>query len=214
VPREYRARFVGADDVLDSHRGMDFGALELARALGRRLGVKPFTATTTRLVVDLNRSPGHRNLFSAFTRSLREEERVVAMERYYWPYRDAVERAVAAAVAAAGRVVHVSAHSFTPTLDGEVRDCDVGFLYDPARPIEVRLVDDWYSALREAAPALRLRRNYPYRGTSDALVTHLRRRFGPRRYGGIELEVNQKHVGAHAWSALLGVLAGTLKKVA
>jgi hypothetical protein len=41
-------------------------------------------------------------------------------------------------------------------------------------------------------------------------VTHLRRRFGARRYAGIEVEVNQKHVGGPSWRALVETLAATL----
>ena len=107
-------------------------------------------------------------------------------------------------------MLHVSAHSFTPVLRGEVRNCDVGFLYDPRRRGEVRFVEAWHAALGAAAPDLVLRRNYPYRGVSDALVTHLRRRYGARGYVGMELEVNQKHVGSRGWRSLIAVLAATL----
>jgi hypothetical protein len=55
-----------------------------------------------------------------------------------------------------------------------------------------------------------LRRNYPYRGVSDSLVTHLRRHYGSRGYVGMELEVNQKHVGSRGWRALVGLLSATL----
>lgn len=192
--------------MLDSHRGLDYGALESARAFGRRLGVEPVTATVSRLVCDLNRSPYHRNLFSEYTRDLSAERRAALLAAHYWPYRNRVEQAVAAAP---GPVLHVSSHSFTPVLRGEVRRCDVGFLYDPARAAEARFIDEWYGALAAAAPELRLRRNYPYRGTSDALVTHLRRRYG-ERYAGVELEVNQKHVGTARWRSLVAVLAATL----
>jgi hypothetical protein len=91
-----------------------------------------------------------------------------------------------------------------------VRNCDIGFLYDPRRRGEVRFVEAWYAALSVAAPQLVLRRNYPYSGVSDALVTHLRRRYGTRGYAGMELEVNQKHVGSRGWRALVAVLAATL----
>jgi hypothetical protein len=37
-----------------------------------------------------------------------------------------------------------------------------------------------------------VRRNYPYRGVSDCLVTTLRRQFAGERYLGLEIEVNQK----------------------
>lgn len=211
VPKEYAARFEGAADVLATHRGYDLGALEVARAFGRRLRVVPFTATTTRLVVDLNRSPKNRNVFSAYTRTLSPVERDAALAAHYWPYRRAVEDAVAGAVAAGDAALHVSTHSFTPELRGEVRKCDVGFLYDPRRRGEVRFVEAWYAALHAAAPELLLRRNYPYRGVSDALVTHLRRRYAARGYVGMELEINQRHVGSAGWRALVAVLGSALQ---
>ncbi len=211
MPKELAPLFAAAADVLATHRGFDLGALGVARAFARRLGVTPFTATTTRLVVDLNRSPGNRDVFSAYTRSLTPAQRGEALAKHYWPYRKAVEDCVAAAVAARETVLHVSAHSFTPTLRGEVRQCDVGFLYDPRCRREVRFVDEWYAALHAAAPELVLRRNYPYRGVSDALVTELRRRYGSRGYVGMELEVNQKHVDGRGWRALVAVLAATLE---
>ena len=210
VPKDYAPLFSGAADVLATHRGYDLGALEVARAFGRQLGVEPFIATTTRLVVDLNRSPGNRNLFSAYTRSLPGVQRAAAMAAHYWPYRNAVEAAVVDAARVRAPVLHVSAHSFTPELRGEVRNCDIGFLYDPRRRGEVRFIEAWYAALREADPKLVLRRNYPYRGVSDALVTHLRRRYASKGYVGIELEINQKHVGSRGWRALVAVLSATL----
>jgi len=214
VPARYARLFAGAAGVLDSHRGLDYGALEVARAFGRRLRVAPFTATTTRLVVDLNRSSYHRNVFSEYTRTLTSEQRTAAMAAHYWPYRSAVEGAVDRAVAAGRAVLHVSSHSFTPVLHGDVRTCDIGFLYDPARSGEVSFIEAWHAAVSAAAPGLVLRRNYPYRGTSDALVTYLRRRHGERVYAGVELEVNQKHVGSRGWRALVSMLATTLATAA
>jgi predicted N-formylglutamate amidohydrolase len=91
-----------------------------------------------------------------------------------------------------------------------VRNCDVGFLYDPRRRGEVQFVAAWHAALRAANPELVLRRNYPYRGVSDSLVTHLRRRYGARDYVGMELEINQKHVGSRGWRLLVAALATSL----
>ena len=212
VPKEFAARFAGAANVLATHRGYDIGALEVARRFGRVLEVKPFAATTTRLVVDLNRSPQNRNVFSSYTRELTPAERGAALASYYWPYRTAVEDAVAAAVERGERVLHVSTHSFTPELRGEVRNCDVGFLYDPRCAGEVEFIEAWYAALHAAAPELTLRRNYPYRGVSDALVTQLRRRYGERGYVGMELEINQKHAGSRGWRKLIGVLCASLQR--
>jgi predicted N-formylglutamate amidohydrolase len=210
VPKEYAPLFADAADVLATHRGYDLGALEFARAFGRKLGVTPFAAKTTRLVVDLNRSPGNRNVFSAYTRSLPAEQRTAALDTYYWPYRRAVEDFVAQALDAGETALHISTHSFTPVLRGEVRNCDIGFLYDPREAGEVRFIEAWYAALAAAAPALTLRRNYPYRGVSDSLVTHLRRHYARRGYVGMELELNQKHVGSAGWRELVAVLGATL----
>jgi predicted N-formylglutamate amidohydrolase len=211
VPPAYAPLFAGAAGVLDSHRGMDFGALELARAFGARLGVTPATATVTRLVVDLNRSPYHRNVFSEYTRALAREAKRAALDTHYWPYRKEVERRVECAVRSGAFVLHVSAHSFTPELKGEVRNCDVGLLYDPRSGSERRFIDAWHAALGAHAPSLRVRRNYPYLGVSDSLVTHLRRVHGERAYAGVELEVNQKHAGTQGWTALVAAVTNALE---
>jgi predicted N-formylglutamate amidohydrolase len=57
--------------------------------------------------------------------------------------------------------------------------------------MERAFCDRWKSVLRATDPGLRVRRNHPYLGKSDGLVTHLREVFGPRDYVGIELEANQ-----------------------
>jgi predicted N-formylglutamate amidohydrolase len=211
VPPAYAPLFRGAARVLDSHRGMDFGALEVARAFGERLGVAPATASVSRLVVDLNRSPYHRNVFSEYTRPLSRDEKRAVMDAHYWPYRNDVERRVERAVRAGAFVLHVSAHSFTPELEGDIRNCDLGLLYDPRSGSERRFIEAWHEALGVHTPSLRVRRNYPYLGVSDSLVTHLRRVHGDGAYAGVELEVNQKHVGAPGWRALVAALTDALE---
>jgi predicted N-formylglutamate amidohydrolase len=97
-------------------------------------------------------------------------------------------------------------HSFTPRLDGRVRTADVGLLYDPARADELRFCRDWKAALRACDPTLRVRRNYPFLGKADGLVTHLRDTFPRRKYLGIELEVNQARLAAPGASRQLARL--------
>jgi predicted N-formylglutamate amidohydrolase len=86
-------------------------------------------------------------------------------------------------------------HSFTPVLDGTARKADIALLYDPARPRERALAAHWLRALRVAEPARVVRRNDPYRGSADGLTTALRGEYPAARYLGIEIEVNQRHVG-------------------
>jgi predicted N-formylglutamate amidohydrolase len=209
IPAAYRSYFRGHEQLLESHRGHDPGALALARDLAAACRGKLVYSTTSRLLVELNRSPGHPQLYSSITRTLSAEQKRDLYTRYYLPYRTAVEKFVIEALRGCDRVIHLSSHSFTPVLDGHVRHADVGLLYDPSRAGEVRLCLALQAALREAAPGLVVRRNYPYRGDADGLTTHLRRRIGSGRYVGIELEVNQKHtVGdARRWAALRRVIS-------
>jgi predicted N-formylglutamate amidohydrolase len=192
VPTRFAKSFEGQGALLRTHRAYDLGAATVATEVARLLRARLLVATTTRLLVDLNRSPSHARLFSEFTRGLprHDKERIVA--EHYLPHRRAVERAIAQARARRGFVVHLAIHSFTPVLDGIVRRADVGLLYDPARSPERALCESWRDALLAAEPARLVRRNYPYRGTSDGLATALRREHGVTAYAGVEVEVNQR----------------------
>ena len=204
VPPAYRRLFAAGAAVLDTHRGHDPGALLLGRELAARLDAPLVSSTTTRLLVDLNRSLGHKGLFSEFTRALPADERKRIVEHYWRPYRDEVDRVVDGFIDRGRRVVHLSSHSFTPVLDGDVRNADIGLLYDPRRPAERLLATRWRAALQAIDPGLRVRMNYPYAGRADGLTRDLRRRHAPARYAGLEIEVNQRYViaGGRAWAAL------------
>lgn len=194
VPERWLPLFAGHHDLLAGHRGWDPGALDLADRLATRLGAPLFGATTTRLLVDLNRSPGAPDLFSEISRRLPAGERARVLAEHYFPYRLAVEAAVAAALGGDGAstVLHLSAHSFTPALDPPARDFDLGILFDPGRPGEAAFARRLGAALATRAPSFSVRDNQPYLGTADGLTTHLRARFPAARYLGIELEVNQR----------------------
>jgi predicted N-formylglutamate amidohydrolase len=204
VPSAYKEWFADADKALASHRGYDPGALAMARTLARRLDAPLIFATVSRLVVELNRSTRNPRLFSSFIRRAPEAIRREVFERYYVPHWASVQAAVQRALERHSRVVHVGSHSFTPLLDGRVRDIDIGLLYDPARAGEVALCARWRDAIRRRAPQWTVRRNYPYAGASDGLTTELRRRFSPMQYLGIELEINQRNplTGGSTWKMM------------
>ncbi len=216
IPHTYQSIFRGFESLLHSHRGYDFGALRMAREMARKLEASLFAATTSRLLVDLNRSIGHPNLFSEITRCLPNDTRREILARYYLPYRNRVELAIAEAIRYGNRVIHISSHSFTPELDGQVRKADIGLLYDPSQPAERALCQRWQAALKTKAPGLTVRRNYPYAGKADGFTTYLRRRFPADVYAGIELEINQKYVlnGGSVWLALRHSVLETLDEIA
>lgn len=213
IPRAYAGLFRGAARVLASHRGWDPGALELARLLARSLRTRLFAVTTSRLFVEANRAPSNPRIWSRFTKDLPKDERQRILERFWRPHRQEVEAAAAAAIARAGPVVHVAVHSFTPELDGEVRNADIGFLYDSRRKREAALCRRWAAILHRLDPALRLRHNYPYRGDTDGLTTWLRKRHPEARYRGVELEINQALVGAPGWRRFQQHVAQSLREL-
>ena len=213
IPAPYRRLFRGRRALLDSHRGYDPGALVVAKALARAFKAPLVTSTTSRLLVDLNRSIGHPQLFSAATRSAPAELRAKIVEQHYRPYRVRVERLVRQSVSRGRRVIHISSHSFTPELDGKVRRADVGLLYHPGRHGEAELCARWKASLAAFAPELRVRRNYPYAGKGDGLTSHLRLRFSSNAYVGIELEISQRIVlsAGRNWTALRRALIDSLR---
>jgi len=193
VPLRYRRLFARRAPLLDSHRGWDPGALELARALARQLGRPLFRGVVTRLLVDLNRSLQSPTLFSEYALRLEEKERLVLLARYWQPYRHAVRHCLEEQLAGGRRVLHFSVHSFTPKLRGETRRTDIGLLFDPARAAEARFCRALRAALQGEFPELRIDMNEPYSGVSDGLTTTLRAEFPRNRYMGIEFEVNQRY---------------------
>jgi predicted N-formylglutamate amidohydrolase len=212
LPPQYKQLFGEAGAVLKSHRGWDPGAIELANCFASAWKAPLFSTTISRLLVELNRSPGHAALFSEFTCDLPRAEREALLDAYYWPYRAQVERHVEACLKRRQAVLHIGVHTFTPNLNGEQRNADIGLLYDPRHGQERALAESWRAALKALLPELRVRMNYPYRGTGDGLTTHLRRCYG-KRYAGIELEVNQRWPLSekHQWPRLQGELAKSLE---
>jgi len=194
VPSPYRRLFRSHAALLASHRGYDPGALAMARSLARALDARLMTSTVSRLLVELNRSPGRQFRYSPVMRGVARDVRADICRRFYTPHWIAAEAFVRDAIAGGQRVLHVSSHSFTPSLDGKVRGTDVGLLYDPGRKSERALCVAWQQALAARLPRWTTRRNYPYRGTGDGLTRYLRTRFRDSSYCGIELEINQRHV--------------------
>jgi predicted N-formylglutamate amidohydrolase len=190
VPERWRKAVRIDTATQKSHRGWDIGALAVAKMLAPALKATLVSATFTRLLVDANRNERHPHVFSAFSRGLSDADRSELLSRYHRPYRSDVEQQVRRAMIS-GPVLHLSIHSFTPVLNGMTRNADIGLLFDPRRPLETQFCRDLQKKLGNQSAPLRVRRNYPYRGTADGLTTALRRKFSAKQYVGIEIEINQ-----------------------
>lgn len=192
IPEQFSHLFKKADKVLNSHRGWDPGALEIADFFSKSLQIPVFTYPFTRLLIEPNRSIGHLHSFSEFSNSLSNDEKTKLIQNFYLPHRNRIEDKVAKLVNKGRTVIHIGIHTFTPELNGVPRNFDVGLLYDPKHQLEKEFCKHWKNNLSLISSDLKIKMNQPYKGSSDGLTTYLRKKFGSTQYLGIELEVNQQ----------------------
>ena len=215
VPARYAEWFEGRERVLDSHRGWDPGAAELARKLGRALRVPVIAGRWTRLLVDLNRPPGHDEVLSHFVAGLDDDERARLLDEVHARHwRTVTERLLELGEGGKRRVVHLGVHSFTPVRRGERRLLDVGILFDPERTAEKAFAETLRAAIEARDGRLRVRFNEPYLGIHPGLTTALRKVVGDPGYAGIELEVNQRFARGveERWRDVVEVLVGAIRE--
>lgn len=191
IPETYKKHFPD-EAVLKTHRGYDLGAIDLFQYV-KPLSDVSFDSNSSRLLVELNRSLHHKMLFSEFTKHLSKTEKDNIIKDYYLPYRSRVEDKINDYLNRGEEVLHLSIHSFTPQLNGKMRNCDIGLLYDSQQNKEQEFCKNLKALLLKHNPHLNVRFNYPYLGKADGFTTFLRKQF-PKNYIGIEIEVNQKFV--------------------
>ena len=127
-------------DYLDrvSHMTLDIGAGAIAESLADKLGATALLCQYSRLVVDCNRKlsdnsvflensegvdiPGNQNL------QINEKERRVS--EIYWPYHNAIEAQICRLRDQYINPIVISIHSFTPVMNGEDREWEMGVLWD------------------------------------------------------------------------------------
>ena len=217
VPPGLSSVFRAHRALLKSHRGWDIGALGVAERVAAGLASPLFVGEVSRLVIELYRSMDSSSLFSVATRDLDEDTRRGLIERHYTPWREATREHIERVMGArSGAVMHLSVHSFTPVLNGKVRNVEIGLLFDPSRALERALCERWRAAIvRDPdAAGMRVKMNLPYRGTSDGHTTALRRVFRADRYAGVEVEVRNDLIARTRGQERVGeMLARTLRSV-
>ncbi|NLE01940.1 MAG: N-formylglutamate amidohydrolase [Fibrobacter sp.] len=190
IPEQFQFYFEGKEELLSSHRGWDPGALDAAEYCADISGCKLICENVSRLLIEQNRSPASRNLYSEISKNFSGEIKDHLFSEIYIKYHRRVEDAIVKGIEECGRVNHFSIHSFTPVFNGVERNADIGILYDPSREPERLIAGNMKKNLEGAG--FNVRRNYPYRGISDGVSSWLRGMYGEKVYSGIEVEINQK----------------------
>lgn len=197
--QESDARFACGD-------GYDVGARQVTRHFAARLGCAVVEAKYSPVVIDCNRPATHRLLFSPLAGQIPLQARQSLIQDVHSVHQQRVRSLIDHQQRCGEQTIHLAIHSFAPfepvkNRDGHQHRCDsarrtdLGLLYDPSRTLERDLCAHWYESLFDRLPMIRVRRNYPMRGTRETLIQMLRREYPAESYLGIELQMNQ------AWCA-------------
>jgi predicted N-formylglutamate amidohydrolase len=188
----------------EEHQLFDPGALQVANRLAKALEAPIFCGEYSRLLMDLNRSAHHPKVSQLIQDSEVKQDLIGRLHR---PFREQCANWIKTRYKKTNRpVVHISVHSFVRQLEQQVRNADIGLLYDPSRPRELAIA----KALKQYlyGQGWRTRFNYPYRGTADGHTTALRQQFSNRRYSGVEIEICNDLMAEHSQQIARSLVVG------
>lgn len=183
---------LGLDDkALQSHIAWDIGALGVAKTLSRLLDAPLIAPRASRLIYDCNRPADAKSAIPTKSEiyeipgnsDLCEDERKDREERFYQPYRKALEDTLSRAENAGDTPVLITVHSFTPVYEGQKRLLDLGILHNVDTRLADRLLD-----LIEQDGKLTARRNDPY-GPSHGVTYTLSEHAEPRGLLNVMIEI-------------------------
>lgn len=123
------------------------------------------------------------------------EQREFLIQTVYQPYRQRLENQLQALIDKNSPVLHLSVRTFPGKRDGKPYRTDVGLLYDTKRALESAVCHDWVYECYEETINLKLRRNYPRRGSAESITKAMRRLFDEQQYLGVEVWLNQSWAG-------------------
>ena len=120
------------------HLAVDIGAGPLTERLAEMLGVTAVIQNYSRLIVDCNRQLMDPGAFLEYgdgilvpgNRNLHQDEKDLRASALYWPYHVAINDQVERLSKAGPQPAFISIHSFTPVLNGESREWQMGILWD------------------------------------------------------------------------------------
>ncbi|HEB80166.1 MAG TPA: N-formylglutamate amidohydrolase [Rhodospirillales bacterium] len=197
------------EEVLERHIAYDIGAAQVTELLAHRLGVPALLAGYSRLLIDANRAPGDPmsvlevsdGVSIPGNQDLSEADLTRREETFFEPYHNAVTNALAQLWRLGRAPALLSIHSFTPSLNGEDRQWDIGVLWNRDPRIALPLIEKL-----SAHEGLHVGDNEPYSGREIAYSLDLHG--GAAGLANCAVEIRQDHLetpgGAARWAELLG----------
>jgi predicted N-formylglutamate amidohydrolase len=127
-------------DYLDriSHIALDIGANAVAKALADNLGATAVLCQYSRLIVDCNRELINNSAFLECSdgvnvpgnNDLQKSEKGKRASEIYWPYHNAIKDQIVRLKKHGINPDVISIHSFTPVMNGNNREWEMGVLWD------------------------------------------------------------------------------------
>ena len=147
------------------HIACDLGSRALGEALAQRLDARFIHQRYSRLVIDCNRNPAHRDAIPEASdgtaipgnHGLSEQQQRQRVAAIHTPYHDAIGAELARRADRANPPILVSLHSFTPVWQGHARPWHAGVLHGGgadrfARSVLARLTDQLGPAIGDNQP--------------------------------------------------------------
>ena len=166
----------------ERHIAFDIGAGEATRQMAAALGAPALLTTFSRLLIDPNRGAIDPTLVMRLSDGaivpgnarIDETEIALRRERYWQPYRDAIDATLDAMMATGTVPAIVSMHSFTPTMKGKARPWHIGLLWDSDPRLAAPLLAALASEPDLQPAAERVGDNEPYDGAlpGDTIDCH------------------------------------------
>ena len=153
----------------EEHIAYDIGAATVARLLSEALGATALLAGYSRLLIDVNRPPGHPQSVPEVSdgvpipanHGLSEADLVAREEAVFWPYHHAIAEHLARLWRHGPPPVLISVHSFTPAMGTCVkpRPWHIGVMWNRDPRLAVPMIRNL-----EKEPGLAVGDNEPYSG--------------------------------------------------
>ena len=203
---------LGLDEAaLGLHVAADIGAGEITRHLAIHLDAPAVLANYSRLVVDLNRQPGHSSSIVATSddiavpgnSNLGEAARQERIETLFWPYHRAVGDLQAKMWRRGTPPILLAVHTFTPRLGGEDRRWHAGILWNRDPRLARALIEGL------AKPGdLAIGDNQPYSGRDLAYTLDVHAGAAGLAHAAVEIrqDLVMDEAGTRAWAGRLAAV--------
>ena len=121
-----------------SHIALDIGAGAVAESLADNLGATAVLCQYSRLIVDCNRNLIDDSAFLKYSdgvnvpgnHDLQESEKEKRASEIYWPYHNSIKDQIVRLKKHGIDPIIISIHSFTPVINGNDREWEIGVLWD------------------------------------------------------------------------------------